>query len=64
MIASRVHFPGFVPAAVLAKAGRLMRTILCLAGIAFVVVALRYGLYDHFHGDGRTLSGLWDAIRR
>ncbi|MCX7362235.1 MAG: hypothetical protein NTV97_10275 [Alphaproteobacteria bacterium] len=41
-----------------------MRAILCLAGIVFVVVALRYGLYDHFHGDGRTLTNLWDAIRR
>lgn len=64
MIASRVHLPELISAATPARVGRLVRAILCLAGIVFAVVALRYGLYDHFHGDGRTLTNLWDAIRR
>lgn len=64
MIASRVHFPEFFSTATLARVGRLSLVVLCLAAIAAAAVALRHGLYEHFHCNGRTLNLLWDAIRR
>lgn len=64
MIVSPIHFAELRSGATLAGAGRLLRTVLCLAAVAAAVVALRHGLYEHFHGDGRTMTGLIDAIRR
>jgi hypothetical protein len=64
MIGSSAHFPEPVSAAALANVGRLVRTILCLAGISLLVVVLRYGIYEYFHGDGRMLVSALDAIRR
>jgi hypothetical protein len=41
---------------------RLIGTLLCLAVVAFLVVALRFGVYEYFHGEGRVLAWLWDAL--
>ena len=64
MRANNLHVaePGL--AAVFAKVGRVVRAILFLAGVTFVAVALRYGIYEHFYGDGRLLADVLDAIRR
>ena len=49
-------------AAAIAYVARLMATLLCLASIAVLAVALRFGLYDYFHGSGRLLKGLSDLL--
>jgi hypothetical protein len=41
---------------------RLAGTILCLAAAAVLVVALRLGVYEYFHSEGRMLAWLWDAL--
>ncbi len=64
MIAGRLHIAEPVAAAAFAKVGRLAGAILCLACAAVLVVVLRYGVYEYFHGDGRPLAGVLDAIRR
>jgi hypothetical protein len=33
-----------------------------LGAIAFVAVALRFGVYEYFHGDGRILRGLSEFL--
>jgi hypothetical protein len=40
------------------------RTILCLGAIALVAVALRFGVYEYFRGDGRILRGLSELLRQ
>jgi len=46
----------------LRKGARLARTILCLAAVAVLVVALRLGVYEYFHGEGRVIAWLWNAL--
>ena len=43
---------------------RLAGTILCLAAAAVLVVALRLGVYEYFHGGGRVLAWMWAALHR
>jgi hypothetical protein len=43
---------------------RLVGTLLCLAAVAFLVVALRLGVYEYFHGDGQVLAWLRVALHR
>ena len=64
MLANRLHVAEPELAAAFATVGRVARAILCLAGVTFLVVALRYGIYEHFHGDGRLLADVLDAIGR
>ena len=42
----------------------LARTILCLALVVALAVALRHGLYAHFHGDGSALTSVLNFVRR
>jgi hypothetical protein len=42
---------------------RPMRAILCLGTVAFLVVSLRYGAYEYFHGDAEALAFLVDVLR-
>ena len=64
MMANRIHVAESDAAAAVSAVGRGLRTLLCLAVVAVLVVALRFGLYDYFHGGGRSLFAIVDAIRR
>jgi hypothetical protein len=64
MIANRIHIAESNAVAAFAAVGRVARTVLCLAVAAILVVTLRFGLYDYFHGGGRSLSAVVDAIRQ
>jgi hypothetical protein len=64
MIANRIHVAESGAAAAFAAVGRVARAVLCLAVAAVLVVTLRFGLYDYFHGGGRSLFAIVDAIRR
>lgn len=44
--------------AVCSKLGRMMLAIVCLALVAALVVALRYVLFEHFHGHDQVLQAL------
>lgn len=46
----------------LAAARRLALIVLTLAVVAVLVVALRYLIFEHFHGDDLVLHALLDAI--
>jgi len=35
----------------IARIGRVVGTLLCLAGVVILAVALRSGLYEYFHGE-------------
>jgi hypothetical protein len=35
-----------------------------VAAVAVLMVTLRFGLYDYFHGGGRSLFAIVDAIRQ
>jgi len=45
-----------------ARIGRAALVILVLAGVVVLTVALRFGIYIYFHGDGRLLKGLSDLL--
>jgi hypothetical protein len=62
MIAREIHVAEPRPTATLHNVGRLAGTLLCLAGVAALVVALRLGVYEYFHGEGRVLSWAWAAL--
>jgi hypothetical protein len=51
-------------AAAIAKAMRLATTLLSLAGVSVLVVVLRVGVYEYFHGEGRVLTSVWAALHR
>ena len=57
MTAGSVHVSDRSAVEGLARIGRVAGTILCLAGIVVLAVALRSGLYEYFHGGGRALTG-------
>ena len=42
----------------LVRIGRVAGTLLCLAAVVVLAVALRSGLYEYFHGGERTLRDL------
>jgi hypothetical protein len=50
------------PAAAIADVTRLIGTLLCLAGVAVLVVVLRFGIYEYFHGEGHVLARIWEII--
>jgi hypothetical protein len=62
MIAREIHIapPGATTA--LNNLLRLVRPLLCLAGVAALVVAIRLGVYEYFHGDGRVLAWAWKVL--
>ena len=62
MIARHVHDVAPGTAVVVRNGARLAGTILCLAAVAVLVVALRLGMYEYFHGEGRVIAWLWHAI--
>ncbi len=49
--------------ATIAKVMRLAATLLCLAGAAVLVVVIRLGVWEYFHGEGRVLSWIWTALQ-
>jgi hypothetical protein len=61
MAISETHFTPPSTAAI-AKVVRLAATLLCLAGVAILVVALRFGTYEYFHGEGRVLAWVWEVL--
>jgi hypothetical protein len=62
MIAREIHIAQPGATAALNNVARLAAILLCLAGVAALVVALRLGVYEYFHGDGRVLTWLWGAL--
>jgi hypothetical protein len=62
MTASSVHLPERTATRGFARIGRGAATILCLAAIVVLTVALRSGLYEYFHGGGRALRGLSEVL--
>ncbi|MFI5001817.1 MAG: hypothetical protein ACHQK9_18195 [Reyranellales bacterium] len=64
MTAIRLHAAKPVRAEAMGQAARVVLTLLGLAGLIVLVLALRYGIYDYFHSGGRVLAGMWDAIWR
>ena len=62
MTASSIHLRERPAAAGLARIGRVAGTLLCLAGVVVLAVALRSGLYEYFHGGGRALRGLSEIL--
>jgi len=62
MTASSVHLRERPAAAGRARIGRVAGTLLCLAGVVVLAVALRSGLYEYFHGGGRALRGLSEIL--
>ena len=62
MTASSVHLRERPAAAGFARIGRVAGTLLCLAGVVVLAVALRSGLYEYFHGGGRALRGLSEIL--
>ena len=59
-----LHLPDHACTTVVVQAARLARAIVCLALVAALVVALRHGLYAHFHGDGSALASVMNAFGR
>ena len=62
MTAGSVHVSDRSAVEGLARIGRVVGTILCLAGVVVLAVALRSGLYEYFHGGGRALRGLSEVL--
>jgi hypothetical protein len=66
MTATEIHgAPRIVspnPAAAIADVARLIGTLLCLAGVAVLVVVLRFGIYEHFHGEGHVLAWIREIL--
>jgi hypothetical protein len=66
MTASEIHSAPRIaspnPAAAIANVARLARTLLCLAGVAVLVVVLRFGVYEYFHGEGHVLAWVWEIL--
>jgi hypothetical protein len=62
MIAREIHVAPPGATAALNNVVRLAGTLLCLAGVAVLVVALRLGVYEYFHGEGRVLAWAWAAL--
>ena len=62
MTVSSVHLRERTAAQGFSRIGRLAATLLCLAGVVVLTVALRSGLYEYFHGGGRTLRGLSEVL--
>ena len=62
MIISETHStsPG---TAAIARVMWLAATPVCLAGVAVLAVALRFGTYEYFHGEGRLLAWVWKVLR-
>ena len=50
--------------ATIVKVMRLAATLLILARLAVLVVAVRLGVWEYFHGQGRVLSWMWTALQR
>ena len=63
MTASHVHDVAPHTAVAVRNGVRLTGTILCLAVVAVLVVALRLGVYEYFHGEGRVLAWMWAALQ-
>lgn len=63
MTESHVHDVAPDMALAVRNGARLAGTTLCLASIAVLVVALRFGVYEYFHGEGRVLGWMWAALR-
>jgi len=62
MTISSVHLSERTAVAGFARIGRVAGTILCLAGVVVLAVALRSGIYEYFHGGGRALRGLSEIL--
>jgi hypothetical protein len=62
MIAREIPIAEPRPAAAFGNVVRLAGTLLCLAGVAVLAVALRLGVYEYFHGEGRVVAWVWDAL--
>ena len=62
MSTNSVHLPERSAVAGLARIGRVAATILCLAGVVVIAVALRSCLYEYFHGSGRVLRDLSEVL--
>jgi hypothetical protein len=62
MTASHVHDVAPDTAIAVRNGARLAGTILCLAAVAVLVVVLRLGVYEYFHGEGRVIAWLWNAL--
>jgi hypothetical protein len=62
MIARELRIAVPDPAVAVGRAVRLAATLLCLAGVAVLVVALRLGIYEYFHGEGRVLAWAWEVL--
>jgi len=62
MIARELRIAAPVPADAVGRVLRLAATLLCLAGVAVLVVVLRFGIYEHFHGEGRVLAWVWQVL--
>ena len=62
MTVSSVHLRERTAAQGFSRIGRLAATLLCLAAVVVLTVALRSGLYEYFHGGGRTLRGLSEVL--
>lgn len=62
MIAREIHIAQPGATAALNNLARLAGTLLCLAGVAVLAVALRFGVYEYFHGEGRVVAWVWDAL--
>ena len=61
-MSSRLHPEVPVLAPMVAKAVRLVRTVLCLALIVVVVVILRSVAYEHFHGSDAFLKAVTSLL--
>ena len=64
MTASHVHHVAPDTANAVRSGLRLAGTLLCLAAVAILVVALRLGVYEYFHGEGRVVAWMWAALQR
>lgn len=62
MAVSHVHDAAPDTSVAVRNGARLGGTILCLAAAAVLVVALRLGVYEFFHGEGRLIAWLWHAL--
>ena len=62
MIAREIHFAQSGATAALNNVVRLTGTLLCLAGVAVLVVVLRFGIYEYFHGEGQVLAWAWEIL--
>ena len=62
MTASHVHDSTPDTAVAVRNGARLAGTLVCLATVAVLVVAVRLGVYEYFHGEGRVVAWLWDAL--